>query len=169
MTRKTWLTLFLIVTAVAIVAIHQWDRDARRIHKRLDQLTGIITKHPDDGHLVTLAKSQQVVNLFTPEATVHLQPVWSHQMTRRELSSIFYQVHSRVDSLDVRIRDTRLEVNRRAGVADMRFTAMGTAKAGGHTQTDTHEFRLRWVKVDREWYVERAEIVQGIRPPRDAP
>jgi len=166
LTRKTWIYLLVALTAMTWFAIHQMDRDARRINKRLNALAETVEKRAGEGHLRTLAKSQEVVGYFTPEAVLQLQPLLPHQMSRRELSSLFFQVHSQVESLDFRIRDRRLDVDRRAGTATMRFTAGGTAQLGGHTETQMHEFRLRWIKQDREWYIERAEIVQTIRPPR---
>ena len=166
MTRKAWLYGLVAIAAIVVVTIHQMDRDARRINKRLNQLAKTVEKTSGESHLSTLAKSQQVVGYFTPDALLRLHPVLPHQVTRRELSTVFYQVHSRVETLNFRIRDRRLEVDRPTGTADMRFTATGTAQWGARTESQIHEFHLHWVKQDREWYIDQAEIVQAIRPPR---
>ena len=166
MTHKVWRYGLVALAAIVAVTIYQMDRDTRRINKRLNQLAGTVEKTAGEGHLSTLAKSQQVVGYLTPDAVLRLHPVLPQQVTRRELSTVFYQVHSRVETLDFRIRDRRLEVDRPAGTANMRFTAIGTARWGARNESQIHEFHLRWVKQDREWYIDQAEIVQAIRPPR---
>ncbi len=166
MKRNHWLYLLVLLCVTALVAWHYSDRDARRINKRLNQLADTLGKESGEGQLRTLAKSQQVVDFFTPEAELRLQPVLRQRTSRRELSTIFHQVHSRLDTLDVRIRDRRLDVDESGETAEMRFTAVGTAGLAGDRETQMHEFHLQWVKQDREWYIDRAEIVQAIRPPR---
>lgn len=142
------------------------ERDTRRLNKRLDQLTAVIEKTGGESHLVTMAKSQSLVAFFTPDAVLRLSPLIGQQLSRRELSSIFYQVHARLDRLSIRIMDKRLDVDRSAGRADMRFTTSGHIEMVGQRDSQMHEFHLEWIKVDGEWYVDRASIVQGIRPPR---
>ncbi len=165
MKYKTWIYALLLLALGVGVVIHQWDRDKRRINKRLSQLQEAVAKETGEGHLRTLAKSQEVVGFFTPEAELRLRPLLSQRLTRRELSTIFYQVHSSVDRLQVRIRDRRLDVDTASGTASMRFTATGTVHMGGRAETQMHEFHLQWVRRDREWYIDQAEIAQAIRPP----
>lgn len=157
--------LCALLLVAGLVVWRTYDRDTRRINQRLDRLAQVVEKRSGEGHLSTLAKSQELVNFFTPEATLHLSPVLPGVISRRDLSSLFYQVHSRLERLTFTLSDRTLHVDRAAGVATQRVTVRGSANLGGQTEWHVHEFSINWIKQDGEWFIERAEIVQAIRAP----
>lgn len=156
----------LAVCIAAVLVYRQCKQDARRINRRLDQLVTVLEKEAAQSQIRTIAKARQVTSFFTADAVIRLHPVYPHTISRAELNPIFLRVHNMVDSLSIRIRDRRFELDREGGTAIMRLAAIGTVHIQGRRDTPTYEFELHWVKQDREWFIERAEIVQGIRPPR---
>ena len=141
-------------------------RDGRRIHRRLNQLTQLVEKEAGQSPLRGISKARAIGGYFTDEAVVQLYPIVPDPIRQSDLAPVLHYAHNQADRLSVRISDRRLDIDRERGTARLRFTARGTVHTGGGSQSMVHEFELDWVKRDREWYIEKAAVVQAIRAPR---
>lgn len=162
-----------IILAVALgllVGVWVWnryggDRDARRIHGRFDELVSIVEKTEPTNQLRILSLAQQVPEFFSPDATITLAPMYSGNLTRREVTSYLARAHQALDRLTIRISDRRLDIDRDNDTALLRFTAHGSLEIGSNRDSQLHAFELRWIKTDGDWYIQRATTIQTIRRP----
>lgn len=165
----------IVIAAMAIIAAI-WafvqfggDRDARRIHGRLDGLVAAVEKTDGEGHIRMLARTQSIPGYFTSDATIQLAPLYGGTLTRRDIASYVARIHASMDRFTVRITDRQLEVNRAAGTAVMQFSARGRIELGNESESHSHAFQMEWIKEDGEWYIQRVNTVQSIRRPGTAP
>jgi hypothetical protein len=164
--------LLYIVLALLLAGAgwyYRTGRDGRRIHRRLDQLAGLVEKEAGQSPLRTIGKARGIGDYFTSDAVVQLYPILPDPIRQADLAPVLHYVHNQADRLTVRISDRHLEIDRAHGTAHLRLTARGTVHAGASSHSLAHEFALDWIKRDREWYIQKADVVQAIRAPHAHP
>ncbi len=168
MNKRTALFIGLAVAIAAVVVYRQIDRDARRINRRLTELKETLEKSAGAGQLRTLTQSRRVTGFFTPEVRITLQPVLSETIERDHIAPLLLQLHSRLDRLDIAIHDRQLEIDSAAETAIQRVTVRASASRGQRQERRVDGFEIQWVKIDGEWYIDRAEMIETIRAPGSA-
>jgi hypothetical protein len=139
---------------------------ARQIEKRLDALAQVIEKNAEAGQLSLLAGTQRITAFFAENARMNLEPLYRTPINRRELASLIFQAQSQAEEINISLYDRQVTVANGAQTATQKVTVSGRITINGQTETQVHSFLLDWIKVDREWYIQRVEPLQSIRAPQ---
>lgn len=166
MNNRLLLYALLGAIALGVFLYLRTTPEARKIEKRLDALAQVIEKNADDGQLSLLAGTQRITAFFAENAQMNLTPLYRAPINRRKLASLIFQAQSHAEQINLSLRDRQVTVADDAQTASQKVTVSGRITINGQTETHVHSFLLDWIKVDREWYIQRVEPLQSIRAPQ---
>lgn len=156
------------VLLVGLLIVFWRGRDARAIHRRLDELRELVSKDGEEKPLAQLAQTREVIEYFTPDAPIIVGSPLPALQGRQEIAALFHQARAVFRTIDVKIRDRALQIAADKLGATMDMTAEVVAEGLGETVREVREIRTNWVKQDGDWLISEVSNVETIRKPQPA-
>lgn len=157
---------YVLGLALAVFLVYHWvTRDQREINRNLSRLRSLVEKSGNEGPITGLARVQEIVRFFTPNAEIALGPPVSSALDRDELAVVVHQARSSVEKIRAIVRDRKLSIDRGRRSATMELTAEGIITSHGREERDIREFRLSWTRQDGRWRIAKVELAGTIRRP----
>ncbi len=149
-----------LAVAVAVWAYSQWNSDKRRIGRQLSRLQSLVEKDGEENALTQANKAAQLGDLLTGSFEIHLGPFSTVVTDRARLSQVMFQYRSRASRIQVNFRDQELEIDDRLRIGDMTTVAAVDGNAEGGLYREAYRFRIRWVVEEKEWRMQRVELLE---------
>lgn len=156
------------VIAAALLLLFWRGRDARAIHRRMDELRDLVSKDGAEKPLAQLAQTREVIEYFTADAPIIVGSPLPALQGRQEIAALFHQARAAFRTIDVKIRDRALQITGDKLGATMDMTAEVAAEGPGESMRDIREIRTRWVKQGGKWLISEVSNVETIRKPQAA-
>ena len=164
--RASYFLYALLALAAGVWLFSQMGGEKRRLMKRLEGLGELVEKSGEESDLVAANKARNVGLLFARDFAIDLQGRARGAVTERaRIAQVMMRYRSPPSRIDLTFRDVEVEMNEAASTADM--TAVATASATVDGEPSVRRFRLafHWVKEEREWVIQRAELVEELAGP----
>jgi hypothetical protein len=164
-------THLLILCLVVLVAAGVWlaramgHRDERVIRKTLDRLREAGEMSGTESTIVAAATAREIGAYFTDDVRVTYRRLPVPISGRRQFEQVAFQVRSRADRIDIRLKNVSLDLERGSTNAVMRLAARIAVSGMGRSDSTWDEFELRWNKRDGDWKIAAVRPVETIRMP----
>ncbi len=153
----------LLALAVAIWLVSQLGGEERRIRGRLAELAELLEKDGPENGLVAVNKARSVALMFASDFDVVLQGYSTGAVSGpQQISQAMLRYRTAPSRIDVAFRDIEVELDAAKRTADMSAVGVASATAGGDLSRRRFRFAFRWVKEDREWVIQRAELIEEL-------
>lgn len=169
---KEWLIRITLLALLAAVGFWAWHtlfpNPEKVIRKRLGQLARDVSFSSDQGLMAAAWNASSLTEFFTPDVEVTVDAP-GHQHTfngRDELLQAYVTVRKTIRSLSIEFPDVKVTLAPDKSSAVVYLT--GRARAPGDRDFLLQEFRLRLIKVKRDWLIRQIETVKTLSWGRDS-
>ncbi len=163
--RLTKVLYGVLALVIALWIYGQWSGSERQIKRQLGRFADTVEKEGQENGLVAANTSRKLGEFLTANFEIHAQPFAGVMTDRARLSQVMFQYRARAESIGVDFRDVELTVDEKLRIGDMDMVAMIAGKTDGGRFKESYRFKLRWVKEDGEWRIQRAELVEILEGP----
>ena len=153
----------ILALAVAIWLSSQFGGEERRLRSRLDELAELLEKDGPESGLVAANKAHSVGLLFARDFEVVLQGYAAQGVTEpHQISQAMLRYRTPPSSVSVTFRDVEIELDAAQRAANMHAIGVASATTDGRLDRRRFRFAFRWLKEEREWVIQRAELVEEL-------
>ena len=163
--------LSIALVSLMAVALGLWlaqgcaDRDERLIRKALEELREAGEMSQTENTFTAAASARRIGAYFTDDVQANYRRLPMPITNRRQLEQVAFQVRSRMESIDIRIRGGELDLERGETNAVMRLAAQIALRGGGGSEASWEEVELTWNKHDGQWKIANVRPLETIRTP----
>lgn len=163
--RVSYLLYGALAIAVAVWLFGQMGGERRQIEKRLEALQDLLDKDGQESPLSAANKAHSVGSFFAREFEVILGGYGSGAVPgRQQIAQALLRYRTPPSRVDVTFRDIEIQLDAGERGADMTATGVAAATIDGNLSRRRFRFAFRWIKEDREWVIQRAELIEELDP-----
>ncbi len=163
--RASYLLYGALAIAVAVWLFSQIGGEKRQIEKRLEALQVLLDKDGTESPLSAANKAHSVGAFFAREFEVALGGYGSGAATgRQQIAQALLRYRTPASRVDVTFRDVDIQLDATERGADMTAIGVASATVEGNPSRRRFRFAFRWIKDDREWVIQRVELIEEMDP-----
>ena len=163
--RVSYLLYGALAVAVGIWFLGQFGGEKRRIQGQLEKLEELLEKDGPESGLVAATKARSVALLFDRDFEVVLSGYAEGSTTSpQQIAQAMLRYRTSPSRIEVTFRDVEIELDGTERAADMTTVGVAVATSSGSLSRRRFRFSFRWVKGEREWVIQRAELLEELAP-----
>ena len=136
--------------------------DESAIRAQLDRVSDLVSKEPGEKALESADRARRLVELFTEDFEVKLDPVGVRVANGPELARPFVGMRRQAERLDVSFDVDELEVADDFPTASMTATATVSGRVQGELRRESFRVVLAWKKQGRDWRIESLHVTERV-------
>lgn len=159
-----WVTRMAILGVVAVATMYFWPTDISRVEKNTRNMLRSLTKTGNESLPVAAVKSLDAVSYLASNVVIKLGEPFPASLKKSDLAPLIQQARMRVSTL--RIKNLGHQAEKKTdGTIWMDMTLDVEVDASGTSDQLLGNYRLVWRKIDDDWKVTRAEVIEVIKHP----
>ncbi|MEM7587814.1 MAG: DUF4440 domain-containing protein [Acidobacteriota bacterium] len=163
--RASHLLYVGLAVAVTIWLVGQRGGEKRQIEKRLGGLEALLDKDGPESPLSAANKATEVGSYFAREFDVILGGYGAGAAPgRQQIAQALLRYRTPPSRVEVTFRDVEIQLDQGERGADMTTIGVAAATVDGNLSRRKFRFAFRWIKEDRDWVIQRAELIEELDP-----
>ncbi|MEM7351102.1 MAG: hypothetical protein AAF657_09870 [Acidobacteriota bacterium] len=161
--RVSYLLYGVLAIAFGIWLLGQLGGEKRRIQSQLDKLEELLEKDGEESGLEAANRARSVALLFARDFEVVLSGYAEGSTTSpQQISQAMLRYRTAPSRIDVSFSDIEIELGPGERGADMGAVGVAAATTDGHLSRRRFRFAFRWIRDEREWVIQRAELIEEL-------
>lgn len=147
----------IALAVLAALAVKFFPTNERMIRNRLASLADTVSIRPGESQLARLAKASQVVEFFTPDATLEVKDVNISLTSREDLREAMLAARANLREADIGFEGVHLKFPEEKSLATA--YVMAVARLNQDTNALVQELKMTLRKIEGRWLISRVESV----------
>ena len=164
MVKEVKIIIAIVLIGVAAFVAFNYFSDEKKIMRRLDGLSGFISKEEGEPALTMAQKMKGVGSVFSETCLFEFDGRnISRNFRSDEITSYTTAARIKFSNLSLKFYDITVTV-KDGNMANVSLTAIASGMtSGGEIFDETHEIEFELVKVDNEWFLRRIRAIEVLK------